>query len=109
MGPGLVNVIHHDGCGCQMILNPAQHPWITYNALYGDLACDRCKTALQLPCPFVKENFWSGYAYPDLGAIEGELARFGYKHQDCEEPPEGTTAEGQPLHLDRPSRPGILG
>ena len=98
---GKYRIAHDDSClgVCNMIYSPQCARWIAYNAMEGIARCNHCHTALELPLPAVRENWFSKRVLLDIKGIEDDLWRFQLKHENCP-PPAPTAPTTQP---DNPS------
>lgn len=86
IGPGKWNVIHPDGCECQMIYSVNHARWVTYNGITGEATCNHCGTTLDLPMPAVRENWLTKRVFMSLKAIEDDLWAWQQRHENCPPP-----------------------
>lgn len=88
VGDGKFHVQHPASCECMMLHSVKHAPWVTYDQMNGVIACDHCKTSVNLPCPAVRDRKASKTVYMDLQALESDLWYFQLKHEACPAPAE---------------------
>lgn len=83
---GRYEVKHPPHCECMMLHSVKHAPWITYDQMDGVIACDHCKTRVDMPCPAIRDRKSTRTIYMDLSALEDDLWKFQLKHENCPAP-----------------------
>lgn len=99
-GRGLnARIDHTRFCRCPLFLQGKDAPFVRWECETGIIRCFNCGHHEDMPLPCVRENWFSGNAYPDFDALAGDINGFLGKHAACLMDPAGTP-KGPGLEFD---------